>query len=151
LQLRPLKPTLIVLEATGGWQCALVAALAVAKLPVAVVNPRHIRDVAKATGPWAKTDAREAGVIAHVAEAVHPPPRPLPDALTQPMDARLQRRRPRLAMLVAERPRVALAHPRVRDRLARHMDSRPRLIHETEEEVSTRIRTSPAWRAHDDV
>jgi len=71
-QLRQLKPALIVLEATGGWQCSLVAALTVAKLPVAVMNPRQIRDFAKATGQLAKTDALDAGVIAHFAEAVRP-------------------------------------------------------------------------------
>ena len=148
--LRQLKPTLIVLEATGGWQGALVAALALAKRPLAVVHPRQVRDFAKATGPWAKTDALDAGVLAHVAEAVRPTPRPLPDETTPPMDARLQRRRQLLEMLVAERHRVALAHPTVRDRLGRHMDSLQRLIHETAEEVATSIRTSPAWREQDD-
>jgi transposase len=69
--LRQLKPTLIVLEATGGWQCSWVAALAVAKSPFAVMNPRQIRDFAKATGQLAKTDALDAGVIAHFAEPVN--------------------------------------------------------------------------------
>jgi transposase len=149
--LHQLKPALIVLEATGGWQYALVAALAVAKLPVAVMNPRHIRDVAKATGPLAKTDELDAGVIAHVADAVRPTPRPLPDEMTQPMDARLLRRRQLLEMLVAERHRVALAHSTVRDRLARHMDDLQHLINETDEEVATIIRTSLAWREKDDL
>src|SRR5262249_19260867 len=83
IQLRQLKPTLIVLEATGGWQFALVAALAVAKLPFAVVNPRQVRDFAKATGQLAKTDALDADILAHFAEAVRPTPRPLPDETTQ--------------------------------------------------------------------
>jgi transposase len=147
--LRPLTPSLIVLEATGGWQDALVVALAVAKLPVAVVNPRQLRDVAKATGQWAKTDALAAGVIAHVAEAVHPTPRPLPDALTQELDALVQRRRQLLEILVAERHRMALAHPTVRDSLARHIDDRQRLIDEAEAEISTCIRTTPTWREAD--
>jgi transposase len=129
----------------------LVAALALAKRPFAVVNPRPVRDVVKATGPWAKTDALDAGVIAHVAAAVRPTPRPLPDETTQQIDALLQRRRQLLEMLVAERHRVALAHPTVRDRLGRHIDSLQRLIHETDEEVATIIRTSPAWRAKDDL
>jgi transposase len=148
-QLRQLKPALVVLEATGGWQCALAAALAVATRPFAVVNPRHTRDVAQATGPWAKTDTLEAGVIAHVAAAVRPTPRPLPDEMTQPIDALLQRRRPRLEMWVAARHRVALAHSTVRDRLARPIDDLPHLIHETDAEVATRIRTRPAWREPD--
>lgn len=102
--LRPLKPALIVLEATVGWQGPLVAVLAVAKLPVAVVNPRQIRDFAKATGQLAKTDALDAGVIAHFAEAVHSTPRPLPDEMTQQLDALLQRRRQLLERLLTSRP-----------------------------------------------
>jgi transposase len=150
-QCRQLKPALIVLEATGGWQDALVAALTVAKLPVAVVNPRQIRDFAKATGQLAKTDALDAGVIAHFAEAVRPTPRPLPDELTQQLDALLQRRRQLLEMLVAERHRMALAHPTIRDSLTRHIDYLQRLLDETDAEISTRIRTSPAWRETDDL
>ena len=79
------------LEATGGWQGSLVVALALSKLPFAVMNPRQIRDFAKATGELAKTDALDAGVIAHFAEAVRPTPRPLPDETTQRC-ALLQRR-----------------------------------------------------------
>jgi transposase len=150
-QLRQLKPTLIVLEATGGWQGSLVAALAVSKLPFAVMNPRQIRDFAKATGELAKTDALDAGVIAHFAEAVRPTPRPLPDETTQQIDALLQRRRQLLEMLVAERHRVALAHPAVRDSLARHIDALQGLINATDEEVAAIIRTSPAWREKDDL
>ena len=150
VQLRQLKPTLIVLEATGGWQGALVAALAVSKLPFTVMNPRQIRDFAKATGQLAKTDALDAGVIAHFAEAVRPTPRPLPNATTQHIDALLQRRRQLLEMLVAERHRVALAHPAVRASLARHMDDLQHMMTETDEEVATIIRTSAAWREQDD-
>jgi transposase len=150
-QLRQLKPLLIVLEATGGWQGSLVAALAVSKLPFAVMNPRQIRDFAKATGELAKTDALDAGVIAHFAEAVRPTPRPLPDEMTQQIDALLQRRRQLLEMLVAERHRVALAHPAVQDSLARHMDDLQGLINATDEEVATIIRTSPAWCEKDDL
>jgi transposase len=151
VQLRQLKPTLIVLEATGGWQGALVAALAVNKLPFTVMNPRQIRDFAKATGQLAKTDALDAGVIAHFAEAVRPTPRPLPDATTQHMHALLQRRRQLLEMLVAERHRVALAHPAVRASLARHMDDLQHIITETDEEVATIIHTNAAWREQDDL
>jgi transposase len=151
VQLRQLKPTLIVLEATGGWPGALVAALAVSKRPFTVMNPRHIRDFAKATGPLAKTAAPDAGVITHVAEAVCPTPRPLPDATTPHMHAVLQRRRQLLEMLVAERYRVALAHPAVRANLARHMDDLQHMMTETDEEVATSIRTSASWREPDDL
>jgi transposase len=151
VQLRQLKPTLMVLDATGGWQGALVAALAGSKRPFTVMNPRPIRDVAKATGPLAKTDALEAGGIAHVAEAGRPTPRPLPDATTPHMHALRQRRRQLLEMVVAERHRVALAHPAVRANLARHMDDLQHMMTETDEEVATSIRTSAAWREPDDL
>lgn len=151
LQLRQLKPTLLVLEATGGWQGSLVAALAVAKLPFAVVNPRQVCDFAKATGQLAKTDALDAGIIAHVAEAVRPTLRPLPDATLQHIDAVLQRRGQLLEMLVAERHRVVLAHPAVRDSLARHIEDLQRLIREADEEIATVIQASPAWREKDDL
>jgi transposase len=150
-QLRQLKPLLSVLEATGGWQGSLGAALAVSTRPVAVMNPRQRRDLAKATGAWAQTDTLDAGVMAHVAAAVRPTPRPLPAEMTQQIDARRQRRRPLLERLVAERHRVALAHPAVQGSLARHMDELQGLIHATDAEVATIIRTSPAWGEKDDV
>ena len=82
-RVRQLKPSLIVLEATGGMHLPVVAALAAAKLPVVAVNPRQARDFAKATGKLAKTDRIDAQVLAHFAEAVRPEVRPLPDAATQ--------------------------------------------------------------------
>jgi transposase len=90
-QLHQLTPTLIVLEASGGFQMALAAALAVAKLAFAVINPRQVRDVAKSTGQLAKTDVIDAHVLAHFAEAVRPEPRPLPDATTQQVEALVTR------------------------------------------------------------
>jgi transposase len=150
-RLRQLQPTLMVCEATGGWQCPLVAALAVAQLPFAVVNPRQVRDCAKATGPRAKTDTRDAGILAHFADAVRPTPRPLPDETTPQVEALLQRRRQLLEILVAERHRVALAHPTVRDSLAQPIGDLQRMIGEMEATVATVIRTSPAWKAKDDV
>ena len=150
-QLRQLKPRLMVLEATGGWQGSLVAARAVRTRPFAVMHPRHIRDVAQATGELAKTDALDAGVMAHVAAAVRPTPRPRPDETTPPLDALRQRRRQRLELFVAERHRVALAHPAVRDSLARHLDDLQGLINATDEEVAALSRTSPAGRENDAV
>jgi transposase len=149
--LRQLKPTLMVREATGGGQGSLVAALAVSQRPFTVMNPRQIRDVAKATGPLAKTAARDAGVIAPCAEAVRPTPRPLPDEMTQPMAALRQRWRQRRELWVAERHRGALVHPTVRDRLARPIDDLQGLSHATDEEVATSIRTSPAWCENEDL
>ena len=150
-RLRQLQPTLMVCEAPGGWQCAFVAALAVAQLPLAVVNPRQVRDFATATGQLAKTDALDAGSLAHCADAVRPTPRPLPDETTQQVDALLQRRRQRLEMLVAERQRVALVHPPVRASLAQHMKDLQRMLGELDGAVATGIRTSPAWQAKDEL
>src|SRR5262245_29411568 len=93
VQLQAVQPTLIVLEATGGYQRAVVAALAAAGLPIVVANPRQTRDFAKATGQLAKTDALDARALAHFAEAVRPTPRPLPDAQTEALRALMTRRR----------------------------------------------------------
>jgi len=149
--LRQLKPVLIGLEATRGWQYSWVAALALAQRPFAVVNPRQVREVAKATGQFAKTDALDAGIIAHVAEVGRPTPCPLPNEMTPLLDALLQRRRQLLEMLVAERHRVALAHPTVRDSLAQPIEYLQRLIHEADEEVATLIHSSPAWREQENL
>ena len=104
--LQELAPALVVLEATGGIELPLTAALVAAGLPVAVVNPRQIRDFARATGKLAKTDALDAQVIAHFAAAVQPTPRPLPDAQAQEFSALLTRRRQVVEMITAERNRL---------------------------------------------
>jgi transposase len=101
-----LTPTLIVLEATGGYEAALVAALATAGLPLVVVNPRQVRDFARATGQLAKTDAIDAQVLALFAERVRPAPRPLPDEAAQALEALLTRRRQLVEMLTAP-PRLS--------------------------------------------
>ena len=93
-RLQEIGPQLMVLEATGGYQRAVVAALATAGLPVVVVHPRQARDCAQATGQLAQTDAREARALAHVAEAIRPAPRPLPDTQTEELRALGARRRP---------------------------------------------------------
>jgi transposase len=101
-QLGVLAPQIIVLEATGGYERLVVARLAEAGLPVAVVNPRQVRDFAKATGRLAKTDRLDAAVLAHFAEAVQPEPRPLPDAASQQLVAFLERRSQLVAMTYAD-------------------------------------------------
>src|SRR3989454_11072989 len=120
LRLGALAPTLIVLEATGGYQGPLVAALVAAALPVVVVNPRHIRAFAQAVGILAKTDPIDARVIAHFAEAVKPAPRPLPDAETQELRALFARRRPLARMVSAEPARLGTVPPGSQDPTPRH-------------------------------
>src|ERR687885_165557 len=120
-RLHALHPTLVVLEATGGREVPLVAALAEAAVPVAVVNPRQVRDFARAIGQLAKTDALDAQVLARFAEVVHPTPRPLADAEQQALAALLARRRQVLGMLIAERNRLGTARAPVRERLQAHI------------------------------
>src|SRR5262245_57626030 len=111
-RLQAVQPTLIVLEATGGYQRAVVAALVATGLPVVVVNPRQARDFAKATGQLAKTDALDARALAHVAEVVRPTPWHLPDAQANELRALLARRQ-LVAMRTAEQNRLGSAPPRV--------------------------------------
>lgn len=144
-------PTLIVLEATGGFERAVVAALAAAGLPVVVANPRQVRDFARATGQLAKTDAIDAQVLALFAERVRPAPRPLPDAAAQALDALLTRRRQLLEMLVAEKNRLGLARPPVRKGITQHIRWLERQLGDVDAELDTLIEQSPVWRATDDL
>ncbi len=113
-RLQAVPPTLVVLEATGGLEVPVTGALAEAGLPVVVVHPRHARDVATATGRLAKTATLEARGLAHVAEAVRPTPRPLPEAQAQALSALLTRRRQLVPRLTAERRRLQTAPQRIR-------------------------------------
>jgi transposase len=142
-------PTLIVLEATGGYEAALVAALATAGLPVVVANPRQVRDFAKATGQLAKTDALDAQVLALFAERVRPSPRPLPDDTVRALDALLTRRRPLLGMLTAERNRLPLAQPPVRRDLQQHIRFLERRIREADDDLHSAVKAK--WRVKDDL
>jgi transposase len=148
-RLQAVPPTLIVLAATGGYQRAVVAALAAAGLPVAVVNPRHARDVAKATGPLATTDALDARALAHVAEAVHPTPRPLPDAQADELRALLARRRPLVAMRTAAQNRRGRAPPRLQTDIQAQITWRNTRRAALDDDLDTTLRTSPLWRARE--
>jgi transposase len=144
-------PALIVLEATGGLELPLTGALAAAGLPVVVVNPRQVRDFAKATGRLAKTDALDAAVLAQFAEAVRPPLRPLPDAATQALSALLLRRRQLIAMLTAEKNRLGLAPTPVRKGITVHIRWLDGRLADLNEELAHTIRESPVWREKDDL
>jgi transposase len=117
-QLDALAPALVVLEASGGYERPVVAALAAGGLPVAVVNPRQARDFARATGRLAKTDALDAQALARFAEAVRPPVRAQPAAGAQTLTALLVRRRQLVGMRVAEQNRLQTALPAVRAGIA---------------------------------
>jgi transposase len=150
-RIRDLRPTLIVLEATGGYEAAVVAALGTAGLPVVVANPRQVRDFAKATGQLAKTDALDAQVLALFAERVRPVPRPLPDAAAQALDAQLTRRRQLVEMLTAERNRLLVARPGVRRDLQQHIHYLERRLRQADDDLHTAVKASPLWRVKDDL
>jgi transposase len=146
-QLQALAPTLIVLEATGGFQRAVVAALTVAGLPVVVANPRQTRDFAKATGQLAKTDALDARALAHFADAVRPTPRPVPDAQTEALRALLTRRRQLVAMRTAESNRLGSAPPpAVQADIAAHLAWLDQRLVSLDDDLDTTLRASVVWR-----
>jgi transposase len=149
--LTPQPPQLIVLEATGGHQTAVTAALAAAGLPVAVVNPRQVRDFARASGQLAKSDALDARVLARFAQRIQPPVRPLPDATSQDLAALLTRRRQLLEMRTAEKNRRPRLAPRLRPRLDAHVVWLSQQIAELDRELDQTLRDSPLWREKEDL
>lgn len=151
ISLEQLHPTLVVLEASGGQELAVVAALAAATVAVAVVNPRQIRHFARATGKLAKTDALDAQILALFAERVRPTPRPLPDAAAQDLSALLARRRQVVAMLTTEKNRLGQALPTVRPRLQAHIAWLKGELKDLDRELSHTLRASPLWREKEDL
>lgn len=148
-------PELIVLEATGGYELLCVAALAAVGLPVVVVNPRQVRDFAKATGQLAKTDRIDADILALFAERVRPAVRALPDAEAQELDALLARRRQLIEMLQAERNRLGQVFGRgkrpVKKSLKSHITYLERELRIADTDLGDMVRKSPAWRERDDL
>lgn len=149
--LQLLQPTLIVVEATGGLENGIVAALSAAQLAVAVVNPRQARDFAKATGRLAKTDQLDADNLAHFGQAVQPEPRRLPDEATQELSALLSRRRQVIDMLTAERNRLPSTPPSTADRIARHITWLEQELAELDKELAKRVNQSAQWQAKADL
>jgi transposase len=151
-RLTALRPGLIVMEATGGLEGRLASALAVAGLPVAVVNPRQARDFAKATGRLAKTDAIDAGTLAEFARAVRPQARPLKDADAVELEALLVRRRQLVAMRVQEALRLGATPSKVqRKSLTVHIRWLDKRIAALDDDLNSRLRASAVWRAKDDL
>ena len=150
-RLQASAPSLIVLEATGGYEVAVVAALATAALPVVVLNARQVRDFARATGRLAKTDAIDAGVLAHFAEVVRPPVRPLPDAMTQDLQAWLTRRRQLVEMLLAEEQRRSRAPRPIQRQIDQHVRWLRAQLGAVEKDLAQTLRESPVWREKDNL
>jgi transposase len=149
-KLKQLGATSIVLEATGGFETLIVATLSAAGLPVIRVNPRQVRDFAKATGQLAKTDRLDCRILAHFAAAIDPPVRPLKSDETQHLEALLARRRQIVEMLVAERNRLTNNHDRavVKD-LQAHIAWLKRRLQSSDAELQRVLKSSPAWRERD--
>jgi len=150
-RLKGLGPELIVLEATGGLQTRVAATLAAAQLPTAVVNPRQVRDFARATGRLAKTDALDAEAIARFAEAVKPELRPLSDEDGQALQALVARRRQLVEMRVAEKNRRQQVKAQLRKRLDDHIEWLAQAIAELDIDIDDHIKGSPVWRAKEDL
>ena len=152
LRLGALSPHLVALEATGGFETVVAAALAAARLPVVVVNPAQIRAFAKAVGQRAKTDPIDAGIIAHFAEATRPEPRPLPDEATQLLADLIARRRQILEMMVAERQREKrISVPHLRKSIVRLLKALERELTSVDTDINDAVRGSPAWREKEDL
>ena len=146
-----LRPALVVLEATGGMEMPVVGALVIVQLPTAVVNPRQVREFARATGRLAKTDAIDAQVLAQFGEAVRPELRPFPDAATQELSALLARRRQLVGMLTAEKNRLRTAAKAVRADVQEHIRWLERRLSDLDGQLAQSIRSSPSWRELDNL
>jgi transposase len=146
---RPLDPVLVVLEATGGYEFPVVEHLAISAIPVAVVNPRQVRDFAKALGKLAKTDKIDAGTIAQFALAVRPEPRPLKDAQAQKLEALITRRKQLVEMITAEKNRLAMAKEWVRGDIQATISWLHQSLEKINKEIADLIRSSPLWRERD--
>jgi transposase len=151
-RLSAVAPTLVVLEATGGFETIVAAGLVAAGLPVAVVNPRQIRDFARATARLAKTDTLDAAVIAHFAEAINPPPRPLADAQSRLLGELMARRRQLIEMIGAEsNRRHMLTIRRTLKSVDRVLATLKAQLDEIDHDIDIAVRGTPAWREAEDL
>lgn len=147
--LKELQPELIVLEATGGLELPLVVELAYAKMPVAVVNPRRIREFARSIGQLAKTDKLDAKVIAHFGAATHPEARKIPTQEEEKLSALMTRRRQVIEMLTAERNRLHSARFAMQERIEMHITWLEKELQDLDDEISKFIQQSPLWKEKD--
>jgi transposase len=147
--LKKLRPTLIVVEATGGLEISLAGVLAATGLPIVVVNPRQVRDFAKATGKLAKTDSLDAHILARFGEALRPHVRPLKNEHAQELSALVTRRRQIVEMITAEKNRLTTAPKPVHRDIKAHITWLEKRLDTTNENISKLIKSSPLWREQD--
>jgi transposase len=148
---RPLAPTRIVVEGTGGLEQPLVADLAEAGLPTVVANPAQVRHFARGVGQWAKTDPIDAAVLAHFAQEARLPPRPPVDAATRALRALVVRRRQVRDLRVAERHRRARTHPVAQPSIDRVIGLLSAELHDLETAIAAHLMLDPTWRAKQTV
>jgi transposase len=146
-----LAPTLVVLEATGGFETLAAITLANVGLPVAVVNPRQVRDFAKAMGRLAKTDALDAGILADFAQRVRPEPRPLPDESALLLESLLTRRRQIVDMLTAEKNRLGFARGPVKRDISQHIRWLEKRLADVDRDLQDAVTASPLYQAKADL
>lgn len=146
-----ISPTLVVMEATGGFEFPAAAALGAAGVAVVIANPRQVRDFAKATGQLAKTDEVDARILALFAERVRPPVRPLPDDEARELDALMARRRQVIGMITAEKNRLGFALPPVQKGIQKHIRWLERQLTDVDADLDRLIRKSPVWKAKSDL
>lgn len=149
--LKPMAPSLIVLEATGGFEMMLVAELAHAKLPVVVTNPRRTRAFARSTGQLAKTDKIDARILAHFAAAVRPPARELPSEEEEQLTGLLTRRRQIVDMLTVERNRLHTVRPKLRADIEEHIHWLNEKLGKLDEEIDQFVLRLPVWKEKDAI
>jgi transposase len=146
-----LRPSRIVIEATGGYEQAVVAILAAQQLPVVVVNARRVRDFARATGHLAKTDRLDAAILSDFGEKLRPELRTWPDESREELKALLVRRRQLVDMITAEKNRQATASKRIRRHIQTHIDWLQKRLLEIDQDLAGTIQKSPMWKAKDEI
>jgi transposase len=144
-------PSLVVMEATGGFEMPSAAALTAAGIAAVIANPRQVRDFAKSTGQLAKTDRIDAQILALFAARVRPEVRALPDEQTRALDAIIARRRQIIGMITAEKNRLGFALVPVQKRIKKHIRWLERELCDVESDLDQMIRQSPVWRAKSDL
>lgn len=149
--LAAMKPALVVLEASGGYEIPVVEVLALRTLNVVVVNPRQIRDFAKATGKLAKTDAVDAEIIARFGEVIRPEIRPLKDAEAQRLQALIARRRQLVQMLTEEKNRLNTAPSWTKADIEAHIEWLTERIKKVGKDISSTIKKTPLWREKENL
>lgn len=150
-KLREMAPALVVMEATGGYEILPAALLSHDGLPVVVVNPRQVRDFAKAAGILAKTDRLDAKVLARFGEAMKPTLRPIPDLQQQELSDLVLRRRQLVTMIVAEKNRLEKAKKAVRDSILKHLSWLEKELGNLDKGLEDKIKSSPVWQEKNDL